>query len=303
MPVNLPRVWNDEQLDVDRVRSKNLFREDRLREPLEAYLDQFEDARDGFDDLLATSVDLTQLREKALEIVSSKRLFTALRYLPGPPISSDDLKVLADTSISQKHLRSNPDLALKIVDTILIGFDRRRFPWISEQRDATDEERASAVLASAALLATRRVETMRRNVMKQNQEERVKAALREAKFTEVKRRKIDHLSKAPKPGEFCGESTLGKKKADIVVGLWDMRTMAIECKVSNSAVNSIKRLNDTDAKVKHWSKEFGLQVLAAAVLSGVYDRISLQHAQESELFLFWAHDLEKLVAWIETTRS
>jgi hypothetical protein len=84
------------------------------------------------------------------------------------------------------------------------------------------------VLASAALLATRRVETIRRNLGKQNQEERVKQTLRDAGFIEVKRRRIEHLSKAPQPGQFCEESQLGMKKGDIIVGLWDLRTMAIE---------------------------------------------------------------------------
>jgi hypothetical protein len=305
VPANLPPAWNDEQLEADRLHAKLLFREERMREPLEEYLDQFEDAQDAFEDLLATSVDLTQLSEKALEIVSSKRLLTALRYLPGPPISADDLKVLAETSLAQKQLRTNPDLALRIVDTILIGLDRRRFPWLSpgQEREATGEERASAVLASAALLATRRVETIRRNLGKQNQEQRVKDVLRDAGFKEVKTRKIEHLSKAPKPGELCGETQLGSRKADIVVGLWDLRTMAIECKVSNSAVNSIKRLNnDAEAKAKSWRHDFGQQVVPTAVLSGVYDLINLRHAQDAGLSLYWAHDLDKLIAWIETTR-
>ena len=305
MPANLPPVWNDEQLEADRLHSKQLFREERMVEPLEEYLEQFEDAQDAFEDLLATSVDLTQLSEKALEIVSNKRLLVALRYLPGPPISSDDLKVLAETSLAPKNLRTNPDLALKIVETILIGLDRKRFPWLSpgREREATDEERASSVLASAALLATRRVETIRRNLGKQNQEQKVKDTLREAGFTEVKIKKIDHPSNAPQPGQFCGEVQLKSRKADVVVGLWDLRTMAIECKVSNSAVNSIKRLNnDAESKAATWRGDMGTLVVPVAVLSGVYDLINLQHAQANGLFLFWAHDLEKLVAWIETTR-
>lgn len=305
MPANVPPVWDDEQLEADRLHAKQFFREERMREPLEEYLDQFEDAQDAFEDLLATTVDLTRLSDKALEIVSSKRLLTALRYLPGPPISVDDLKILAESSLAQKKLRTNPDLALKIADTILLGLDRRRFSWLTpgQAREATDEERSSAVLASAALLATRRVETIRRNLGKHNQEERVKQTLREAGLEEVKRRKIDHLSKASQPGQFCGESQLGSKKSDVVVGLYDLRTMAIECKVSNSAVNSIKRLNDTEAKSEHWRQRFGMQVVPVAVLSGVYDLIRLQQAQESRLFIFWAHDLEKLVDWIGTTRG
>lgn len=62
VPENLPPVWNDEQLETDRLYAKQFFREERMREPLEEYLDQFEDAQDAFEDLLATTVDLTQLR-------------------------------------------------------------------------------------------------------------------------------------------------------------------------------------------------------------------------------------------------
>jgi len=78
--------------------------------------------------------------------------------------------------------------------------------------------------------------------------------------------------------------------------------MAIECKVSNSAVNSIKRLNnDAEAKAKSWRHDFGQQVVPTAVLSGVYDLINLRHAQDAGLSLFWAHDLAKLIEWISTT--
>jgi hypothetical protein len=141
VPANLPPIWNDEQLDLDRLHAKQFFREERMREPLEKYLAQFADAREAFEDLLSATANLTQLRGTAQEIVGDQRLLTALRYLPGPPVSVDDLKVLAETSLAPKHLRTNPDLALKIVETILIGLDRRRFPWLSpgHEREATDE--------------------------------------------------------------------------------------------------------------------------------------------------------------------
>src|SRR5205085_10343482 len=113
-------------------------------------------------------------------------------------------------------------------------------------------------------------------------------------FEQLKSRRIDHLSKAPPSGHFCGESLLGSKKADVVAGLWDLRTMAIECKVSNSAVNSYKRLNhEAVAKAKAWGDDFGTQVVPAAVLSGVFDLANLELAQTSGICLFWAHDLGK----------
>ena len=66
----------------------------------------------------------------------------------------------------------------------------------------------------------------------------------------------------------------------------------------------MKRLsNDAAVKAEIWKNDFGkLQVVPAAVLSGVYKLHNLQEAQERGLALFWAHDLAALTAWIETAR-
>ncbi|MCA1493669.1 XamI family restriction endonuclease [Ensifer sp. NBAIM29] len=58
---------------------------------------------------------------------------------------------------------------------------------------------------------------------------------------EVASRRIPNISHAPEPGEFCGESVLSNRKGGIIVRLWDHRVMPIECKVSNSLTNSVKR--------------------------------------------------------------
>jgi hypothetical protein len=81
--------------------------------------------------------------------------------------------------------------------------------------------------------------------------------------------------------------------------------MAIECKVSNSATNSVKRLNnDAAAKAEAWRRDFGtLQVVPAAVLGGVYKIHNLQDAQDRGLALYWAHDLDELIHWIESTKT
>jgi len=305
VPQNLPPIWSAEQLEIDRLRARLLFREERMREPLEQYLATFEIAQDAFETLLQTTADLRQLADKAIEIVSEPKLLEALRYLAGPPISADDLKVLSDANLTRSQLIAHPETALKIVETITLGLDQRRFPWFTPdgKREPKPMERASAVLASAALLASQRVATIRRNAGKTAQEQKVKDVLIGAGFNAVRAGRIENLIKAPKPGYFCSESRLGSKKADVVVGLWDLRTMGIECKVSNSAVNSIKRLNhDAVAKAKMWHDDFGNQVVAVAVLSGVYDLPNLELAQSSGMFLFWAHDLDKLTSWIETTR-
>lgn len=277
-----------------------------MTEPLEEYLERFEDCRDAFDELLEQTVDLTALGDHAVAILTDARLCDALRYLAGPPISMDDLKTLVDSSISLRQLNADPTLAQRVIDVVLLGLDRRRFPWMTpnELRAATDAERAAAVLASAALLATRQVETARRNEGKNVQEDRVKQALRDAGFTEVDTRTVNNLDDAPGPGEFCGECHFGSRKADILVRLWDGRVMPIECKVSNSSTNSIKRLNnDAAVKANTWIDEFGTRsAVPSAMLSGVFKLNNLEDAQARGLTIWWAHDLDAMLAWIESTR-
>lgn len=81
--------------------------------------------------------------------------------------------------------------------------------------------------------------------------------------------------------------------------------MPLECKVSNSSTNSVKRLNnDAAVKAETWRKDFGTtQVVPAAVLSGVYKTHNLENAQRRGLALFWANDLQSLVDWIHKTKS
>ena len=161
------------------------------------------------------------------------------------------------------------------------------------------------MLATTALLAMRRLETLRRNAVKTRQEALVAEQLQAAKFDLVATRTIRTLSDAPAAGQFCRESTLGNRKADFVIGLFDGRTMPLECKVSNSSTNSVKRLNnDAAVKAEVWRQDFGtVQIVPAAVLSGVYKLHNLLDAQNRGLALFWAHDLGALVDWLRQTKT
>lgn len=302
-----PPRWTREELEAARTHSIELFRKQRMEEPLEEYLEVFDEYQGKIEELLETTVDLATLEDHAFAILSDRKLLEAFRYLAGPPISLDDLKTLSDAAkLSPKALKNDAGLIRRVVETVRIGLDRRRFPWVVEDREPSEAERQAAVLASAALMATQRVATTRRNVGKTTQEQLVKDALKTTKtFQEVDARDIKTLSEAPEPGEFCGECMFGSRKADIVAGLLDGRVLPIECKVSNSATNSIKRLNnDAAQKAEVWRDEFGkLQVIPSAVLSGVYKLRHLETAQERGLTLFWAHDLTQMLSWIQSTWS
>lgn len=299
----MPPPWTPEELEAELTRATEIFRQRRMAEPLEEYLDAFDRYQGVLEELLESTVDLTADADTLVGVVSEPELLEAFRYLSGPPISEDDLKVLANAVLTPSRLQGNQAMARRVAEVVINGLDPRRFPWVVGQREPTEAERSAAVLASAALLATRRLETTRRNDEKQRQEDTVKRALRDAGLQEVEPRRIPVTDRAPRPGQFCGESLLGERKADIVVGLWDGRTLPIECKVSNSATNSIKRLNnDAAAKAEYWRAQFGAaQVVPTAVLSGVYKLHNLTAAQARGLTLFWAHDLPQLIAWIQDT--
>jgi len=196
--------------------------------------------------------------------------------------------------------------AISILDMFRATADPCRFPWLKERREPTEAELALAIGASAALIAGQRVQTMRRNSSKAAQEREVKEYLASLGFKQAPTvRAINTLDEAPPKGAFCAECAVGSRKADVPVRLFDGRLMPVECKVSNSALNSIKRINnDAAVKAQIWRREFGTnQVVPAAMLSGVFDVGNLLRAQDGGLTLFWAHRLDLLGTFIESTKA
>src|SRR5665213_3972508 len=107
--IEAPR-WTETQLTQGLDKAKELFRQERMEEPLEAYLEAFERYQGTVEDLLETSVDLVQLDQRAIDILTDPDLLKAFRYLTGPPVSEDDLKVLAEALLSPSRLRTDKDM-------------------------------------------------------------------------------------------------------------------------------------------------------------------------------------------------
>ncbi len=301
-----PPRWSAEQLASDSEQAKEVFRQQRLEEPLEDYLEAFEQCQGSVEELFETTVDLTDLDKTATDILTNKKLLEAFRYLAGPPISEDDLKTVAEAkSLVASRLKKDADAVRRILEVIRVGLDRRRFPWVNEEREPTEPEKLAAVLASSALMATQRVGTDRRSTGKRNLEARTDGALVGIGFVKVATRKVQTHVDAPDAGQYCAEAAYGERKADFIVRLWDNRVMPIECKASNSEINSLKRVNnDAAAKAEVWRKHFGeSQVVPVAVLSGVFKPAHLVNAQSRGLTLFWGHDLKPMTDWIARTRS
>ena len=303
-----PRRWSLAQLEQDAETAKREFREARLREPLERYSTFFK----SFAPIAAETIDrLHLLLEDPINVgalaeqVGDPDRLTVFRYLAAPPVSDDDLKTLAETTLSATALRGDEAQLRRIRAVMSQIIDPHRFPWVAEGRAPTERERLVAVVSTAALIAARKVETLRRTSARTAQEEAVKEALRQAGFEEVEAREIRILDSAPRAGTFCGESIFGNTRADFVVRLQDGRVMPVECKVSNSTVNSYKRINHEAAgKARAWVEAFGRrQVVPVAVIGGVFDPNNLETAQEEGLVLVWSHRLSDLARLTDEDHS
>lgn len=303
-----PRRWSASELSALASAAMERFRAERKDEPRTAYGEFFEAFAPVFRTLIEQSLPaLTDTvreadRELLARIIADRNTRTAFRYLAAPPISEDDLKTLAASRLSASALRRDQQQAERVREAVLSVIDPYRFPWIEADRPATDREREIAIISSAVLVASQQVGTRRRSNAKKQQEEQVKALLREIGFREAQARDIRLLDDAPGLGEFCGESRLGDTRADLIARLHDRRCLAMECKVSNSAVNSFKRVNhEALGKARRWIGQFGTAgVVPAAVLSGVFHAENLAAAQEGGLYLFWAHRLDDLRAFIQS---
>jgi hypothetical protein len=295
-------------LQVDAGLATSAFRNERLNEPLDLYNQFFTEFALIFAELIDQLPRIAKdpVNSKLIaDLVDGKNKQKAFRYLTAPPISADDLITIADATLTPSRLRVQPAEAGRIREIIFTILDPHRFPWIANSRSPTKEERRTAIVASAALAAAREVETRRRNTSKQAQEQAVKDLLTATGFTEVAVREIAMLTAAPDPGEFCGETRLAGTRADVVVRLRDNRVMPIECKVSNSAVNSYKRLvHDTGGKAETWYRQLGAaQVIPAAVLSGVYNPANCEDVQNNKrVALFWQHRLKDLSDFVKRAK-
>ncbi len=207
-----PPRWTDVQLAEDIQRAVAIFRRERMQEPLQAYLRAFDEYRGHVGNLLDASADLTKINDRAREVLTHPGLLEAFRYVAGQPLSADDLKTLSEAVLTPTRLRQDPSMARRVVEIVSMGLDRRRFPWVSENREPTHEERAAAILASAALMATRRVGTARRHEGKEAQELFVERTMSTAGLTKVDPRPIPTLHHAQTRASFVGKVCLARER-------------------------------------------------------------------------------------------
>lgn len=258
----LPRLWTREELARDSARSIEAFVASWKSKGASAYRGYFAEAVEASQRLLESTEDLHALDSDHLD-VRDLYVREVARYLAGPPLSEDDLRIIAGV----RNLWT-PNNAEKVNAVIRSVLDAERFPWLEERRRPNPIERREAIRWTARLLAAQKAGTARRSEPSKRQEKTVADRLLAPplELVRVPARAIWSIRDID-AGRFCGQSEVGGSRADLTIGLRD-RIRAIECKVSNSEVNSYKRLNhEVGDKAARWKLAFGDQVIPAAVLA------------------------------------
>jgi hypothetical protein len=290
----LPRQLSAADLEREAQRSVVLFVEQRLAEGTRPYRAAFDAARAQVSALFRATDNLLAFDPA---VFADPAMVDAARYLAGPPVSSDDLRTLARLAPPQDEAEKRERIARVLWKCL----DPFRFPWLAEggNRVPARRERDTAIVWTCSLWAVEKCRTSRRTESSAQQERRVAELFRSCGLLERdSRAPIQVLDELPRLS-FVREVPLGGAKADLAVRLADGRLLAIECKVSNSAVNSVKRLNrEAAGKAERWRTHYGLQVIPAVVLSGVFNVANLVDAQGAGVFIFWEHALVDLDVFV-----
>ena len=113
-----PPRWADEQLEAGIQAATETFRRQRMREPLESYLQAFAHYEAFVGELLAASA-VAWRRPRglpaALRPPANPNFLEAFRYFAGPPLSADDLRTLSEGVLSPARLRGDPAMVCRIV--------------------------------------------------------------------------------------------------------------------------------------------------------------------------------------------
>lgn len=291
-----PPHWDDARLEHDRQLATANFVHERIEEGPAAYSAEYARLRPTVEWVFSATGNLSGLQGSQLD---NRAAIDAVRHLAAPPISADDLKTVIEVLVAEGD---GLDVQEALVEVVLSALDPIRVPWLSESRSPKEHEVGAAINWTTGVWASERVRTARRMTPSRRQEDALADNLTAAGFREVPRPNAIHVVDALDRGCFCREVEVAGTKSDMPVRLRDGRLLAIECKVSNSYTNSVKRLiRETGGKAARWQSAFGRQVVTAAVLAGVFKLKNLQEAQDQHhITVFWEHDLDALAAFVLT---
>lgn len=229
-----------------------------------------------------------------------------LRHLLAPPISQDQFKLLCPPWSKEAENRRKPLAADKAaaVDSVFKDRRSRRLtPWLNGNRPARLNEIMSAVEATAPLMASQMVATARRSRLSREQENAAIAVLEGRDWLKLSSATVSTAGQLPAQ-HFMHKTRFASgpsenQEVDIACGLGGTIVLAMECKVTNDATNSVKRMNDVLKKAAAWKHHWGTFVRPAALLQGVISFTDVERLLDFPVEVFWAHRIEQFADWIE----
>jgi len=308
-----PQAWTETELERDAEAARKLFVSDRLasleREQA-AYEAGIAAHGQAVHELLARTRDLTKIEARSLE---ERAVLDIARYIVVPPISLDDLDTLTGAPfggwVGQTTDRGKRPTAraFRAAGTIIAErLDRERASWLKGKHTPTAAERDAFARSTASIRTIGAIQTTRRMESAARQEAAARAAAQKARYTAVTPPATlsDPIEQMP-PGSYANASRrLADTNMDIPVRLkaehgTGLLFLALEAKVSNSTLNSRKRLLEVLRKRERWDASGKLyRFRTGAVLAGVYDVRRLIEAQDGGVFVFWEHRLGDLTTFL-----
>ena len=247
------------------------------------------------------------LRDIEGALMASGAHTAAFRHLLAPPKSQDQFKLLCpawskSTEKSGKGLRE--DAAIDVAQAVERWLDVGITPWRAAGRPPTAAERSLVVERIVSFIAPKATDTAKRNRLSNAQEQAVVQLLLANGWTQLPSTEIDGRGVVP-ARHFMHKTrfataTTNAQEVDVACGLRGSVVAAMECKVTNDATNSVKRVNDVLKKAAAWKTHYGSFVETAALLQGVIKPSDVQRLTCEGVHVFWSHDLDAFSDWVES---
>jgi len=311
-----PHLWKaDTRASVDQ------FNQWFLKFAPKAYRDTRRKTVEDVENGLSLTKDLTAITPEILQ--AQPAILPMLRMSTCPPLARDRLIGLSDSSknlvgsleegkvpplISAELLKAH----LERIAGILIQMrDVDIFPWLTEQRRPTEEER----FRSSTIVADRLCGAVADPIVRNAQEKR-QLALIEEYLTKRGYKKIAHLTGTPitqmKPGTFAfrlnvlvkpskTDAKTVKIPVDVVIqpklAILPHLPILIEAKSAGDFTNVNKRRKEEATKINQLKATFDDGVVFALFLCGYFDAAYLGYEAAEGIDWIWEHrigDLDQL---------
>lgn len=244
------------------------------------------------------------LSDMSAAIQASGAHIRVFRHILAPPISQDQFKLLCP-SYPKAAENSGRAVDVGVADTVAaaIGLARNKkmTRWLERGGLPRPIELRELMHAVSPLLSQQILATVRRNRLSAEQEGAVLTLLQSKGWTRMTSTLIQTLSTVPR-GHFMHKTRFATgtqpQEVDVACGLGGDVVLAMECKVTNDRLNSVKRINDVLKKASAWQAHYGSFVHTAALLQGVINYQDVHRLLDARVEVFWTHRLEDFGDWL-----